>query len=92
MATKQEIEAARARWDQLHPPAAPSSSAPRDLGATLEQRRLAAARKAGRAYAAQRRAQLRRQDLDPAKRQRDLAALDPETRRRVENYDRKTHL
>lgn len=50
--------------------------------------RYAAARRAAAAYKRKQRAR----DLDPAKRARDLAALDPATRRRVEGFERKTHL
>lgn len=49
-----------------------------------------AARRAARAMRIRRLNRMR--DLDPAKRERDLAALDSETRRRVENYRNKTHL
>jgi hypothetical protein len=42
-------------------------------------------RRAARAYN-------RRKDLDPAKKERDLGGLPPETRRRVENYRQRAHL
>jgi hypothetical protein len=43
---------------------------------------------------AQVRARNRREDLDPAKRERDLARLSPETRRRAEHFfdPGRTHL
>lgn len=88
--TKAEIEQARERYGALHP-VRPSGVEGTNLGARLEARRAGAALRAKRAREAYARAQ-RRKDLDPAKRQRDLAALDPETRRRVENYGSRTHL
>ncbi len=84
--SREDIERARARYNAPPAAAAPSPG----LGASLEARRAAAALRARRARDAYIRAQ-RRKDLDPAKRQRDLAALDPETRRRAENYSRRLH-
>jgi hypothetical protein len=50
--------------------------------------RYTAARRAAAAY----KRKARSKDLDPAKRARDLAALDPATRRRVEGFNKRAHL
>lgn len=70
----------------------PRGSLPGDARLEEGVRRRDAARRAGVAYARRVQAANRKRDLDPAKRERDLAALDPATRARVQNYGKKAHL
>jgi len=67
MATRAEIEEARRRYNELHPDYTLATRRPggAPLGEAMEAKRVAAARKAGRARAAYLRAQAMQQQRPP---------------------------